>query len=102
MASGLRDVELGMSALPFSIGRSRNQALVVDWTHADVSGRHVEIVALDDDGVSVVVHGDNGVRVDATAYESGARFRWKPGETLTLGGKTEPVPACLLALARIE
>jgi pSer/pThr/pTyr-binding forkhead associated (FHA) protein len=102
MASGLRDVELGSSSLPLSIGRSRNQALVIDWAHADVSGRHVEIVALEDDGLSVVVHGDNGVRVDATAYESGARFRWKPGETLTLGGKTEQIPTCTLALARIE
>jgi pSer/pThr/pTyr-binding forkhead associated (FHA) protein len=81
MASGPRDVEVGASSLPFSIGRSRNQALVIDWTHADVSGRHIEIIAFEDDGVTVVVHGDNGVRVDATAYESGARFRWKPGET---------------------
>jgi pSer/pThr/pTyr-binding forkhead associated (FHA) protein len=100
MASGPRDVELGAGSLPFSIGRSRNQTLVIDWAHADVSGRHVEIVAFNDDGVSVVVHGDNGVRVDATAYGSGARFRWKPGETLTLGGTTEQIPACTLALAR--
>ena len=102
MASGPRDVELGTSSLPFSIGRSRNQALVIDWTHADVSGRHVEVVAFEDDGVSVLVHGDNGVRVDGTAYESGARFRWKPGEALTLGGTAEQIPACTLTLARVE
>ena len=68
-ADGVRERAISMlsaSALPFSIGRSRNQGLVIDWTHADVSGRHVEIVAIDDDGVSVVVHGDNGVTVDAT------------------------------------
>ena len=80
MASGTRDVELSASALPFSIGRSRHQGLVIDWTHADVSGRHVEIVAIDDDGVSVVIHGDNGVAVDATAHGPGAQFWWKPGE----------------------
>ena len=102
MASGTRDVELSASALPFSIGRSRNQGLVIDWTHADVSGRHVEIVAIDDDGVSVVIHGDNGVAVDATAYGPGAQFCWKPGETLTLGGRTEQVPACTLVLARSD
>ena len=100
MASGTRDVELGASALPFSIGRSRNQDLVIDWTHADVSGRHVEIVAIDEQGVSVVIHGDNGVTVDATAHGPGAHFCWKPGETLTLGGRTEEVAACTLMLAR--
>ena len=60
MASGARR-RARASALPFRVGRSRNQALVIDWAHADVSGRHFEIVALDDDGVSVVVLGDNGV-----------------------------------------
>jgi hypothetical protein len=29
-------------------------------------------------------------------------FRWKPGEALTLGGKTEQVPACTLTLSRVE
>ena len=100
MASGTRDVELGTSALPFSIGRSRNQDLVIDWTHADVSGRHVEIVAIDDEGASVVIHGDNGVTVDATTHGPGAQFCWKPGETLTLGGRAEQVAACTLMLAR--
>ena len=54
------------------------------------------------DGVSVVIHGDNGVAVDATAHGPGAQFCWKPGETLTLGGRTEQVPACTLVLARSD
>ena len=85
MASGLREVDIFESALPFRVGRSRNQALVIDWAHEDVSARHIEIVALDDAGASVIVHGDNGVTVDGNAYGSGAHFRWKPGETLLLG-----------------
>ena len=67
-------------ALPFRIGRSRNQALVIDWAHEDVSGHHVDIVALDEAGVTVVVHGDNGVTVDGDrSHGPGAEFRWKAG-----------------------
>ena len=61
--------------LPFRVGRSRNQALVIDWAHADVSGRHFEIVALDESGAQIVVHGDNGVTVDGTSHGPGAQFK---------------------------
>jgi predicted component of type VI protein secretion system len=84
--------------LPFGIGRSRNQSLVIDGAHADVSGRHVEIVALDDDGASVVVLGDNGVVVDGVAHATGARFRWKRGETMLLGRADAQAPACTISL----
>jgi hypothetical protein len=102
MASGARDVDIGESALPFSIGRSRNQSLVVDWAHADVSGRHVEIVEMDRTGASVLVHGDNGVSVEGIFHETGATFRWKPGETLTMGGREGGSPPCSLTLGRAE
>jgi hypothetical protein len=100
MASGVREVEIAERSLPFRLGRSRNQALVVDWAHGEVSGRHLEIVAVDDDGASVVVHGDNGVRVDDTAYGAGAQFRWKPGQTLLVGRADASSPACTLTLSR--
>ena len=100
MASGEREIELADQSLPFGIGRSRNQALVVDGAHADVSGRHVEIVGVDDAGASVVVLGDNGVTVDGIAYGSGARFVWKRGETMVLGRGDAGGPACTVALAR--
>ena len=59
---------------------------MIDWTHDDVSGRHLEIVALDEAGASVVVHGDNGVDVDGNVARRRRRdFRWKPGQTLLLG-----------------
>jgi len=99
MASGARSVDVGPEALPFRIGRSRTQGLVVDWAHADVSGRHLEIVALDAAGARVVVHGDNGVTVDGTSYGPGAEFHWKPGETLRLGAAGGAAP-CELTLAR--
>jgi FHA domain-containing protein len=97
MASGMRSVEFGSDALPFRVGRSRNQALVIDWTHADVSGRHFEIVALDVAGAKVVVHGDNGVMVEGSSYGPGSEFVWKRGETLRIGASgTAP---CELTLA---
>ena len=100
MASGLREVDIFDSALPFRVGRSRNQELVIDWTHDEVSARHIEIVAVDDEGASVVVHGDNGVTIDGKAYGSGAHFHWAPGETLLLGRVDSKSPACTLTLSR--
>jgi hypothetical protein len=99
MASGLRTIDVAPAALPFRVGRSRTQALVIDWIHADVSGRHFEIVALDESGAQIVVHGDNGVSVDGTAHGPGTQFSWKPGETLVLGSDTSG-SACVLTLSR--
>ncbi len=72
------------SALPFRVGRSRNQALVIDWAHADVSGQHFDIVALDESGATIVVHGDNGV--------VGRRNRARPGDAIPVdaGGDARP------------
>jgi pSer/pThr/pTyr-binding forkhead associated (FHA) protein len=100
MASGLHEADVLESALPFRIGRSRNQELVIDWTHDEVSARHIEIVAIDEAGASVVVHGDNGVTLDGKAYGSGSRLRWNPGETLLLGNVDGKSPACTLTLSR--
>jgi hypothetical protein len=99
MASGARSVDVAPDALPFRIGRSRTQGLVIDWAHAEVSGRHLEIVAFDAAGARVVVHGDNGVSVDGASYGPGAEFHWKPGETLRLGTAGGAAP-CELTLAR--
>ncbi len=99
MASGARSFDVAPEALPFRIGRSRTQGLVIDWAHAEVSGRHLEIVSLDAAGARVVVHGDNGVTVDGVSYGPGAEFHWKPGETLRLGAAGGAAP-CELTLAR--
>jgi len=99
MTSGVRSVDLHADALPFRIGRSRNQTLVIDWAHADVSGRHLEIVALEAAGARAVVHGDNGVTVQGVAHGPGTEFQWKHGETLRLGGSGGATP-CELTLAR--
>ena len=100
MASGVRTVDIPAGALPFRVGRSRNQALVIDRAHAEVSGRHFEIVAVDESGAQIVVHGDNGVAVDGTSHGPGTQFKWRPGETLLLGGATGPASQCTLTLAR--
>jgi hypothetical protein len=99
MAGGARDVQLSEHTLPFTIGRSRNQSLIVDWSHAAVSGRHVEIVALDADGASIVVHGDNGILVDGRPHAMGARLTWRAGETLRLGQRAGEAAGCVLTLA---
>ena len=95
-----RLLSLDAGTLPFTIGRSRDQALVIDRRHAGVSGRHVAIDAIDDDGVRGVVDGDNGVVVDGVFHDTGARFAWRPGETMVLGGALPGETPCSLALAR--
>jgi hypothetical protein len=100
MASGPREADVVESALPFRVGRSRNQALVIDWAHDEVSARHIEIVAVDDAGASVIVHGDNGVTIDGHVHGPGASLRWRPGQTLLLGSVDGRSPACKLTLSR--
>jgi pSer/pThr/pTyr-binding forkhead associated (FHA) protein len=102
MASGTRDIDVAERALPLSIGRSRSQTLVVDSAHAEVSGKHVEIVSIDDTGAGVRVLGDNGVSVDGTVQGPGTRFTWRAGETLVLGDAGGRAPACTLTLARSD
>ncbi|MCE9660393.1 MAG: FHA domain-containing protein [Burkholderiales bacterium] len=99
-AAGVRTLPLVAAALPVSVGRSRHQTLVVDRGHEGVSGHHLDIVELDPAGACVVVvHGDNGVRIDGARHAPGARVRWQAGQKLVLGDASEaPVP-CVLELA---
>lgn len=101
-AGGVRTLALHAGALPLSVGRSRNQGLVVERRHEGVSGHHLDLVALDEGGVHVVVHGDNGVVCEGVVRAAGERFVWRPGETLVLGALPGERPACTLALARAE
>jgi hypothetical protein len=98
MASGSRTVELAAHDLPFSVGRSRGQGLAIDWAHEGVSGHHLDIVAIDEAGATVVVHGDNGVRLAGASYAPGARIRWKSGESIALGRVIGREPECELTL----
>ena len=100
MASGERNVELSAELMPFSIGRSRNQALVIDRAHEGVSGHHIDITAFDDDGATVLVHGDNGVSIAGVSHASGARVRWKPGDAMILGRVIGREPECRLTWSR--
>ena len=99
MVSGARTVELPAAALPFAIGRSRRQALVIDWAHGGVSGHHLDITAIDATSVSVTVHGDNGVVIDGTSYPPGSHARWHAGESMVLGRAVGREPDCRLTLA---
>lgn len=100
MASGERTIELPVSPLPFGVGRSRSQALVIDWAHEDVSGHHVDLVKVDDTGADVIVHGDNGVKVAGVTHPAQTRFRWNLGEPMTLGGAQGQEAECTLTLSR--
>jgi len=99
-ASGVRTIPFHADDLPFSIGRSRSQALVIDWAHEGVSGHHADITEVDEGGVTVVVHGDNGVTFNGKSYPPGARLRWQPGESMTLGRIIGQEPQCHLTLSR--
>ena len=100
MASGERSADLPYGSAPLSVGRSRSQALTIDWAHDDVSGHHLDIMDVDDGGATVVVHGDNGVTVDGNAHPAGARFRWNVGEKMVLGTATGRERECALVLSR--
>ncbi len=100
-AEAPRTLVLRSAALPIAVGRSRNQALVVDRRHTDVSGHHVDIVDIDATGCRGLVHGDNGVFVDGTHHAPGSTFEWKPGETLRLGASAVDGPSCTLTLTRL-
>jgi hypothetical protein len=93
-------VELSGEGLPFSVGRSRTQSLVIDWAHEGVSGHHADITEIDDEGVTVVVHGDNGVSYKGKSYPPGARLRWQAGDAITLGKTIGSEPQCHLTLSR--
>jgi pSer/pThr/pTyr-binding forkhead associated (FHA) protein len=101
MVSGTRTLTLGAKAatLPVTIGRSRNQDLVVDWAHEGVSGHHIDLMNVDETGVEVAVHGDNGVTVEGTAHPQGHRFRWRVSERMTLGRASGEEPECTLMLS---
>jgi len=100
MASGARTVALDPRDLPFSVGRSRGQGLAVDWAHEGVSGHHIDITAIDETGLTIVVHGDNGVRHAGTTYPPGTRLHWKSGESIALGRIIGREPECELTLSR--
>ena len=100
MKTGERTVPLPLEPLPFRIGRSRSQSLVIDWAHEGVSGQHVDIVELDDGSAKVVVHGDNGVTVAGITHPQGSQFRWQAGETMRLGRTNAGEPECTLTLSR--
>jgi len=89
---------LRRSSLPFSVGRSRKQTLVIDRRHEGVSGHHVDIVEIDAAGVRGVVHGDNGVRIDGVQHAAGASFAWTAGQTMELGASPPGEPGCALTL----
>ena len=101
-SSGVRTLGLHIDALPVSVGRSRNQSLVVDRQHEGVSGHHLDITDLDDDGAEVAVHGDNGVSLDGVHHGPGTRLRWAAGQTLVLGASPDDAPTCRLTLGRVR
>lgn len=72
--------------------------MIVPRIHEGVSGHHVDIVALDEEGAEVLVHGANGVRRGRTAYGAGERFHWRVGEVLEFGRASAQEPALTLKL----
>jgi len=99
-AAGPRTLALTAAALPVTVGRSRNQSIVIGRAHELVSGHHLDIVSIDEHGAQVLVHGDNGVIVDGMPYAPGSRLQWKAGQTMVLGAAQPDGPICSLTLSR--
>jgi pSer/pThr/pTyr-binding forkhead associated (FHA) protein len=99
-AGGPRTLTLSATALPVTVGRSRNQSIVIGRAHELVSGHHLDIVSVDEHGAQVLVHGDNGVVVDGTHFAAGARLTWKTGQAMVLGAAPPDGSACTLMLSR--
>jgi pSer/pThr/pTyr-binding forkhead associated (FHA) protein len=95
-----RTLELRPGDLPVTVGRSRNQTLVIDRQHDGVSGHHLDIVEVDAQSALVRVHGDNGVLLDGQHHAPGARVCWHVGTTLVLGASPADPAACALVLAQ--
>ena len=101
-ASGTRTLGIHPGMLPFCVGRSRNQDLVIDRRHEGVSGQHLEIVELDASGAMLLVHGDNGLWLDGVRHGPGTRVRWTVGQALLLGDALPGGENCRLSLAQID
>lgn len=99
MSAGERSIVLEAASIPFAVGRSRNQGLVIEAAHEGASGHHLDIVELDGEGAMVVVHGHNGVLLDGTVQPPGARFRWRAGESMVIGRADDSEPPCMLTLS---
>ena len=99
-AAGGRVHAIRRSELPVTIGRSRGQTVVIDWSHEGVSGHHVVVDAIDEHAAHGLVEGDNGIDIDGERHDAGARFRWQLGQTMVLGGALPGEPRCTLTLAR--
>jgi hypothetical protein len=95
-----RTLQLRESDLPLAVGRSRNQALVIDRQHDGVSGHHLDILEVDPQSALVLVHGDNGVLVDGQHHGPGARVCWHAGTSMVLGESALDPAACTLVLER--
>lgn len=101
-AGGAHAVPLRPSSLPLTVGRSRNQGLVIDRRHEGVSGHHLDITGLDEAGAQLVIHGDNGVLIEGVPHATGARVRWQAGESMVLGASLHDHPVCTLVLKCLD
>lgn len=99
-AAGVQTVDLHRRLLPVTVGRSRNQTLVVDRQHEGVSGHHLDVVELDASGARVIVHGDNGVSLDGVMHPPGTQLRWPVGATMVLDACGDERARCALVLTR--
>ncbi len=99
-AAGSRAHALRRSELPITVGRSRGQTVVIDWSFAGVSGHHLDIDAIDDEAAHGTVHGDNGVYIGGVHHAAGSAFDWPLGQEAILGGALPGEPACVLSLDR--
>lgn len=76
---------IAVTRLPFHIGRSHDQEWRTPELNAAVSGRHLELIEITNQGIAVEDHGKNGTYRQGRCYRH-ERFVWRWNEELILGG----------------
>ncbi|MES2940347.1 MAG: FHA domain-containing protein [Pseudomonadota bacterium] len=92
---GSRRLPLYALTLPFHIGRALDADCCVPALHASVSAQHLEIHAIEANGVLVRIVGSNGAVLDGVQLPQDSRTLWRWGQTLAIG---EPRQPCRLTI----
>jgi hypothetical protein len=99
-ALGEREISIVAGQLPFTIGRDQTQSCAVPWDHKTVSGRHLVLVAIEDQGARFRMIGNNGGTLAKKPVHGGAEALWPWDAAFLLGQPPAGEAEYCLALLR--
>lgn len=97
---GQREIAIAADQLPFSIGRDQAQSCPVPWDHKTVSGKHLQLLAIEEGGARMRMIGHNGGTLEGRRVDGGAEMLWPWGGTAALGAPTPGEPEYRLTLLK--